>query len=145
MKIARIGRNELILINPPGKSKKILKRLRKIFKKQEYKVRPYEKNENSLKRFDFKNSNKLKAIKSLSPGKRKKGRLHFSIIRQRRGSIYMEVHKDRYVNGRFETHHKNSQAKREARRMQRIIAKELGIKESDIITISKSELEGYIN
>jgi hypothetical protein len=144
MKIVRVGRNELVILGSFKKSRKILKKLREIFKRQKYKVRPYEKSKSNLKRFDFKRSDKLKATRQISPGKKKKGRLHFSIIRQKRGSIYMEVHKDRYINGHFETHHKNSQAKREAKRMLNIIAKELNIKKSNIITITKSDLEGYI-
>ena len=126
MKLKRAWRTELIVINTLDDSLEIIKG---VFKKQKYKVGFYDKN-----------PTRVKAIKILTRGKERKGRLHFSAIIERDGYIHIYGHKDRCINGQFVTDHKSSQAKREMNRLQRILAKVLEIKPSKLIIVKKEDL-----
>jgi hypothetical protein len=110
--LLRTGENRLIIYGTFDDS---LEKIREIFKKQQYKISLYCENDPT----------RIKAIKEVTPGKKRKGKLHFSIIKNENRSIYIEAHKDRYINGSFKSDHKNNHAKRELNRLQMIIAKNL--------------------
>ena len=129
MMLIRMGDNKLRLINPLDDS---LERIKMVFKKQRYKVRPYDND-----------PGKLKAIKVISRGKKRKGRFHFSIIMTKDNSILIEGHKDRYLRNHFETDHNNSQSKREINRLQGILKKALEIDSSEVVSIKKNFLRDY--
>lgn len=127
--LIRMGDNKLVVISPSDNALEIIK---KVFKKQRYKVGFYNND-----------STQLRAIRVISRGKKRKGRLHFSILTKKDNSIHIEGHKDRYIRGHFETNHKSSQAKRETNRLQGILAKALEIKSSELIVMKKEDLREY--
>ena len=119
MMLRRAERNELVVIDPLEDSFEVVK---DIFKNQGYKVSFYDNN-----------PTRVKALKSVTKGKERKGRLHFSALIGTDGYIHIFGHRDRCINGCFVTDHKDSRAKREMNRLQGILMRALRLKPSQLV------------
>jgi len=116
MEILKARKGELLIF---GTFDNTLGIIEKIFRIQSYKVEPYNRD----------NLNRLKATKLITIGKKWKGRIRFSIIKEKNRIVHIEVHKDRFINGSFVSGHNNGNAKREMNRIQGIIARTLEVEE----------------